>query len=65
MADTVLIAQYHIQEMKMPANGRDQPLEISNIRTESVRIAHMFNRIVTLVWDCLMVCGLQTFIVRF
>lgn len=64
MADTVLVAKYHLQELKMAVNERNQPTEISNIRTESVRIAHMFNRIITLMWDCLMVCGLKTFIVR-
>lgn len=63
MADTVLVAQYHIQEMGFEVH--EIPTEISNIRTESVRIGHMFNRINTLIWDCLMVCGLEAFIVRF
>lgn len=63
MADTVLVAQYHIQERKKSVNEHNQPTEVSNIRTESVRVAHMFNRVVTLMWDCLMVCGLQKFIV--
>lgn len=65
MADTVLVAQHHIQELKMAVNGRNQPMEITDIRTESVRIAHMFNRITTLIWNCLTVCGLKAFIVRF
>lgn len=63
MADTMLVAQYHIQEKGLA--GMPTDTHISNIRTESVRIGHLFNRINTLIWDCLMVCGLQTFIVRF
>lgn len=65
MADTVLVAQYHIQERKMTVNERNQPTELSNIRTECVRVAHAVNRTVTLMWDCLMVCGLQNFIVSY
>lgn len=61
MADTVLIAQYHIGEMHLSANGIRT--DVSNIGTEAVRIGHMFNRVNTLIWDCLMVCGLKTFIV--
>lgn len=62
MADTVLVAQFHIQEMGLAAD--EVPTQISHILTESVRIGHMFNRTITLLWDCFMVCGLKTFIVR-
>lgn len=60
VADTVLVAQYHLQELKLNVNVYTQ---IANIHTESVRIGHLFNRTNTLIWDCLMVCGLKSFIV--
>lgn len=61
MADAILVAQYHIQKMKLALGGIHT--DLSNIRIKHVRIGHMFNRINTLIWDCLMVCGLKSFIV--
>ena len=58
-ADTILVAQYHIQEMGLIVD--ESPTHISHIQTESVCIGHMFNRIISLVWDCFMVCGLKQF----
>lgn len=63
MADTVLLTQFHIQESGLAVD--EVPTQISYILTESVRVGHIFNRIITLLWDCFMVCGLKTFIVRF
>lgn len=63
MVDTVLIAQYHIQELRLEVNSVNT--EISNIHKESVRFGQLFNRINTLIWDCLTVCGLESFIVSY
>lgn len=61
MADTILVAQYHIQEKGLA--GDELTTQISNIGTECVRVGHMFNRVISLLWDCFMVCGLKLFIV--
>lgn len=61
MADTILVTQYDIQETVSKVYAIST--QVPNIRTESIRIGHLFNRIITLLWDCFMVCGLKAFIV--
>lgn len=63
MAVTILVTQLQIQESDLALE--QFPTQISHIRTENVRVGHMFNRIVSLLWDCFMVCGLKQFIVRY
>lgn len=59
-ADVVLMCQYDIE-----AGVNVQAIKIneSDENKEVIRVGHLFNRTVTLIWDCFMVCGLDKFIV--
>lgn len=61
MADTVLISQYNIFELS--TNLDAIIVDETNINTESIRSGQLFNRTITMLWDCFMVCGLKRFIV--
>lgn len=59
-ADVVLMCQYDIE-----AGVNVQAIKINESaeNKEVIRVGHLFNRTVTLIWDCFMVCGLDKFIV--
>lgn len=57
----MLATQVHIQELKLPVD--DIFTQITNVSMESVRIGHMFNRTIIVIWNCFMVCGLKALIV--
>lgn len=60
-ADALLLSQHNILELKF---NLDVVLCVeSNVNKESIRTGQLFNRTITLLWDCLTVCGLRTFIV--
>lgn len=61
MADALLVSQYNI--LGMGINLDAVTIDVLNVNKEAIRIGQLFNRIITLLWDCFMVCGLKRFIV--
>lgn len=60
-ADALLLSQHNILELSF---NLDIVICVeSEVKKESIRIGQLFNRTMTLLWDCLTVCGLKSFIV--
>lgn len=61
-ADALLMSQYDIFESNIDL----QTISIKDetkVGKDRIRIGQLFNRTITLLWDCFAVCGLKRFIV--
>lgn len=59
-ADAVLMCQYDIEAgVDLKAIKVNEGAEIKDV----IRVGQLFNRTVTLIWDCFTVCGLNKLIV--
>lgn len=60
-ADSLLASQFDIIQCNV--NPEEIHVSESIDHRGAIRVGHLFNRTTTLLWDCLLVCGLEKYIV--